>query len=60
MGFVAKCMNFQQVKAKHLKRGGLSQDIDIPTLKWEDVNMDFVVGLSRTFWHNYSLFDHYL
>ncbi|KAH0652933.1 hypothetical protein KY289_030611 [Solanum tuberosum] len=30
-GFVAKCPNCQQVKAEHLRPGGLSQDIDIPT-----------------------------
>ncbi|KAH0714923.1 hypothetical protein KY284_007828 [Solanum tuberosum] len=29
-------------------RGGLSQDIGNPTWKWEDVNMDFIVGLPRT------------
>nr|AAT38734.2 Polyprotein, putative [Solanum demissum] len=47
-GFVVKCPNCQQVKAKHLRPGGLSQYIDIPTWKWEDMNMDFVVGLPRT------------
>ncbi|KAH0697960.1 hypothetical protein KY289_015442 [Solanum tuberosum] len=56
--FVAKCLICQQVKAEHLRPGGLSQDIDIPTWKWEDVNMDFVafqkglgtnVKLSTTF-----------
>ncbi|WMV24685.1 hypothetical protein MTR67_018070 [Solanum verrucosum] len=48
VGFVAKCPNCQQVKAEHQKPGGLFQDIDIPTWKWEEVNMDFVVGLPRT------------
>ncbi|WMV09139.1 hypothetical protein MTR67_002524 [Solanum verrucosum] len=47
-GFVAKCPNCQQVKAEHQRPGGLSQDIVIPTWKWEDVNMDFIVGFSRT------------
>jgi len=47
-GFVAKCPNFQQVKFEHQKLGGLSQDISIPTLKCEDLNMDFIVGLLRT------------
>ena len=30
--------NCKQVKAKHQGPGGLTQDIDIPTGKWEDVN----------------------
>ncbi|WMV29153.1 hypothetical protein MTR67_022538 [Solanum verrucosum] len=47
-GFVAKCLNCQQVKAEHQKLGGLSQYIEIPAWRWEDVNMDFVMGLPRT------------
>ncbi len=47
-GFVAKCPNFQQVKVEHQKPGGLSQDISIPTWKWEDLNMDFIVGFHCT------------
>ncbi|KAH0642123.1 hypothetical protein KY290_035222 [Solanum tuberosum] len=46
--FVAKCLNCQQVKAEHQRPRGLSQDIDIPTWKWEDVNMDFIVGFPFT------------
>ena len=45
--FVAKCTNCQQVKAENQKLGGLVQETQIRTLKWEDVNMDFVVGLPR-------------
>ncbi|WMV46414.1 hypothetical protein MTR67_039799 [Solanum verrucosum] len=45
---MARCSNCQQVKAEHQGPGGLTQDIDIPTWEWEDVNMDFVVGLPRT------------
>ena len=41
--FVAKCPNCRQVKAKHQIPGGLTQDIVIPTWKWKDVYMDFVV-----------------
>ncbi|KAH0720584.1 hypothetical protein KY290_005079 [Solanum tuberosum] len=43
------CPNCQQVKVQHPKPGGLSQNISIPTWKWEDVNMDFIVKLSMTF-----------
>ena len=46
--YVAKCPNCQQVKAEYLKPGGLTQIIEVPTWKWEAINMDFVVGLPRT------------
>ncbi|WMV55014.1 hypothetical protein MTR67_048399 [Solanum verrucosum] len=46
--FVTKCPNCQQVKVDHQKLGGLSQDNNIATWKWEDLNMDFIVGLPRT------------
>ncbi|KAH0633114.1 hypothetical protein KY284_035900 [Solanum tuberosum] len=46
--FVAKCPNCQQVKVEHQRPRGFSQNISIPTWKWEDVNMDFIVDLSRT------------
>ena len=45
--FVAMSPNFQQVEAEHQKLGGLLQEIQVPTWKWENINMDFVVGLSR-------------
>ena len=45
--YVAKCPISQQVKAEHLKSGGLIQDIQILTWKWKDINMDFVVGLPQ-------------
>ncbi|WMV41605.1 hypothetical protein MTR67_034990 [Solanum verrucosum] len=53
--FVARCSYCQQVKAEHQGPGGLTQDIDIPTWKWEEVNMDFVVGLPRTRWQHDSI-----
>ena len=46
--FVSKCPNRQQVKAEHLKPSVLLQEIQIPTWKWEDINMDYVVSLPRT------------
>ena len=46
--FVAKCPNCQQVKIKHQKSGGLAQDIEILTWKWEAINMDFVVGSPKS------------
>ena len=43
--FAAKCPNCKQLKVEHQKFGGLLRDIKIPTFKWGDLNMDFVVGL---------------
>lgn len=56
-GFGRKCPNCKQIKAEHLKMGGLSQNIDTPTWKWEDVNMNFVVGLPHI-WKQNDYLDH--
>ncbi|KAH0672805.1 hypothetical protein KY290_025037 [Solanum tuberosum] len=45
--FVSSCHSCQQVKAEHQRPGALTQDIEIPTWKWEEINMDFVVGLPK-------------
>ena len=45
--FVTHYLNYQQVNTEHQRPGGLSHDIAIPTWKWENVNMDFVVGFPR-------------
>ena len=46
--FVAQCPNCQQVKIERRKPGGLLQAIEIPTWKWEVINMDFITGLPRS------------
>ena len=46
--FVSKYPNCQQVKVEHQKLGGMTQEIDIPTWKWDVINMDFITGLPRT------------
>ncbi|WMV45412.1 hypothetical protein MTR67_038797 [Solanum verrucosum] len=46
--FVAKCSNCQQVKVEHQKLGGMTKEINIPTWKWEGINMDFITVLPRT------------
>ncbi|WMV55004.1 hypothetical protein MTR67_048389 [Solanum verrucosum] len=46
--FVAKCPNCYQVKVEHHRPGGMTREIDIPTWKWELINMDFITGLPHT------------
>ena len=46
--FVDKCLNCEKMKDEHQKLGGSLQEIKVPTLKWEDINMDFLVGLPQT------------
>ena len=48
MEFVAKCPNSQHVNAEHQKMCGSLEEIQVPTWKWEDINIDFVVGLPWT------------
>ncbi|WMV29984.1 hypothetical protein MTR67_023369 [Solanum verrucosum] len=49
MKFMAKFPNCQQVKVEHQKPGNFSQDISIPTWKWEDFNMDYIMLKSAHF-----------
>ena len=46
--FVAKCLNFQQVKVEYQRPEGLAQNIEIPEWKWEMINMDFITCLTRS------------
>ena len=46
--FVSKFPNCKQVKVEHQKPGGMTQEIDISTWKWDMINMDFITGLPRT------------
>ena len=46
--FVSKCPNCQQVQVEHQKPGGMTQEIDIHTLKWDVINMYFSTGFPRT------------
>ena len=45
--FVSKFPNCQQVKVEHQELEGMTQEIDIPTWKWDVINMDFITGLPR-------------
>jgi hypothetical protein len=46
--YVARCDTCRCVKAIHMKTTGPLQSLPIPTWKWEDISMDFIVGLPRT------------
>ena len=46
--FVSKCLTCQKVKAEYRHPGGELQKIELPEWKWEQITMDFVVGLLRT------------
>ena len=45
---VALCDICQRVKAEHQRPAGLLQPLQIPVWKWEEISMDFIVGLPRT------------
>ncbi|RVW42815.1 Transposon Ty3-G Gag-Pol polyprotein [Vitis vinifera] len=42
------CQICQQVKAEHQRPAGLLQPLPIPEWKWDNITMDFVIGLPRT------------
>jgi hypothetical protein len=46
--YVALCDTCQQVKAEHQRPAGLLQPLQVPECKWEEIAMNFIVGLPRT------------
>jgi IS30 family transposase len=46
--YVSLCDTSQRVKAEHQRPAGLLQPLKIPEWKWEEIEMDFIVGLPRT------------
>jgi hypothetical protein len=45
---VLECDTCQRVKADYTKPGGLLQQLSILDWKWDDISLDFIVGLSLT------------
>jgi hypothetical protein len=46
--YVALCDVCQKVKAELQRLAGLLQPLRIPEWKWDEIGMDFIVGLPRT------------
>jgi hypothetical protein len=45
--YVSECDTCRKVKADYMKLGGLLQPLSIPDWKWDDISMDFIVGLLK-------------
>jgi hypothetical protein len=46
--YVDLCDICPRVKAKHQRSAGLLQPLGVPEWKWEEIAMDFILGLPRT------------
>jgi hypothetical protein len=46
--YVSECDTCRKVKAGYMKPGGLLQPLSIPEWKWDDISMNFIVGLHLT------------
>jgi hypothetical protein len=45
--FVEQCSTYQQVKAKHQRPAGTLKPLLIPKLEWDEIVMDFILGLPK-------------
>jgi hypothetical protein len=46
--YVLECDTCRKVEADYIKPGGLLQPLSVPNWKWDDIGMDFIVGLLLT------------
>jgi hypothetical protein len=45
--YVAICDSCQRIKVEHQRPVGLLQPLQIPEWKWDEIGMNFIVGLPR-------------
>jgi hypothetical protein len=43
--YISECDTCQKVKADYMKPGGLLQPLSILECKWDNISMDFIMGL---------------
>ena len=46
--FVVECLVCQQNKVEKINTPGLLQPLSIPSQRWEEVSMDFIIGLPKS------------
>ena len=46
--FVVECLVFQQNKVETIKTPGLVQPLSIHSQRWEEISMDFIIGLPNS------------
>jgi hypothetical protein len=46
--YVSSCDTCQRIKAIHLKIAGQMQPLSISAWKWDNISMDFIIGLPHT------------
>jgi hypothetical protein len=46
--YVSECDTCRKVNADYMKPRGLMQSLSIPEWKWDDISMDFIMGLPMT------------
>jgi hypothetical protein len=53
--YVARCDTRCRVKALHMRPAGLLQPLSVPDWKWDNISMDFIIGLPTTSEENDSI-----
>jgi hypothetical protein len=46
--YVSECDTCRKVNADYMNLGGLLQPLSVPEWKWDDISMEFIVGLPLT------------